>query len=74
MKKIKYTHVVFRDCGYRVMIVLYDDGTWEELFKYFRTKWSIIDGKLFLRKTREEAIELYNQLVNKEGEESVEEA
>ena len=65
MKKIIYTHVVRLD-NYRKFIVLYDDGTWEELFKFRWDNVPKIDGKLFLRKTRSEAVELHYRLTAKE--------
>lgn len=65
MKKIRYTHVVRLDSCNK-FIALYDDGTWEELFKFRWDNVPKIDGKLFLRKTRSEAVELHYQLTNKE--------
>ncbi len=62
MPKVKYVHVVRLD-GYRKFIVLYDDGTWEELFRFHWTNPQKIDGKLFLRKTRDEAFDLAIQLL-----------
>ena len=64
MKIIKYIHVVRLD-SYRKFIVLYDDGTWEELFRFRWNNIPKIDGKLFLKKTRSEAIEIYDRLINK---------
>lgn len=64
MKIIKHIHVVRLD-SYRKFIVLYEDGTWEELFQFHWNNVPKIDGKLFIRKTRSEAIEIYNQLINK---------
>jgi hypothetical protein len=67
MKKIKYVHVVKLD-SYRKYIALYEDETWEELFQVRYLNATQIDGKLFLRKTRTEAIDIYNQLTNKKVE------
>lgn len=64
MKRIKYIHVMKRSGGYNHMVALYDDGTWEELFRFHWSNMPKIDGKLFLRKTREEAMDLYRQLLN----------
>ena len=65
MKKIKYIHVVKLDSCNK-FIVLYDDGTWEELFQFHWSNVPKIDGKLFLRKTRSEAMDMYYQLTNTE--------
>lgn len=64
MKKIKHIHVVRLD-SHRKLIALYDDGTWEELFQFHWNDVPKIDGKLFLRKTRDEAIELHYRLTAK---------
>ena len=55
--KIKYVHVVRND-RYRKFVVLYDDKTWEELFQV-DSRDETVDGKLFLRKTRDEAMEIF---------------
>lgn len=68
MKKIvKYTHRVKSGKNSK-FIVLYEDGTWEELFKFNEhgdIKWD--SCKKFHGKTRDEAIDLYHKSFEEEA-------
>ena len=64
MNKIKYAHVVRND-GYRRIIALYEDGSWENLFNLHSHK-ELFDGKKIIGKTKNEAIEIIHNIILKD--------
>jgi hypothetical protein len=61
---IEYVHVIKND-GYRRIIVLYTNGTWENIAEIHHNR-ELFNGRSLVRKTRNEALDSIQEFVSKD--------